>query len=169
MRSRVAGNRDQQARPARRAIAASGIADDERNAEAHLQQRGRVDADAEERDMGERELAGPAEQQVEPERQDRVHHQHVAEVEEILRQQQRQQEAERQQQRSRRRLAGELAVHAHTFLQRELAEQALRAQDQDQHDDEERRHRHGLRRDQDADEILHHAEHDPADDAAGAG
>ena len=77
-----------------------------------MQQRGRVGADAEERDMREGELAGPAEQEVEPERQHRVHHQDVAEEQEVLRQQVGQHEAGDQQDRERRQAReGRRAVH----------------------------------------------------------
>ena len=67
--------------------------DDERYTEPDLQQRCAVNANAEERDMRERELSGPAEQQVEPDRQHGEHHQKIAEIEKVLRQDERQYEA----------------------------------------------------------------------------
>ena len=71
----------------------------------------------EEGDVREGELARPAEQQVEPERQDGVHHQRIAEVEEVFRQHVRQHEAERQQdEEAGERSEWDLAVHLQTFL-----------------------------------------------------
>ena len=55
-----------------------------------LKERSGIDADAEERDMREGELTGPAEQQIKPERQHGGHHQDVAEIEKVLWQHERQ-------------------------------------------------------------------------------
>jgi hypothetical protein len=62
-----------------------------------LQQRGAVHADAKESHVRERELPGPAEQQVEADRQHGEHHQKVAKVEKVLRQKERQYEAREEQ------------------------------------------------------------------------
>ena len=78
--------------PSRRQQPARGI-DTMKGMPSRFEQPGRIRADAEERDMRERELAGLADQQVHAEREHDEHHQEVPQVEQILRQQQRQHEA----------------------------------------------------------------------------